>query len=86
MLHISTKIPWITKGILKCRKVKNKLYRKFLSTPSEKNEKIYKRYRNRSNKIKATAKKNFYHQKFEEAKGNIKSNWKLINEVMHQCI
>jgi len=82
--YISTKKPWITKGILKCRKVKNKLYRKFLSTPSEINEKIYKRYRNQFNKIKATAKKIYYHQKFEEAKGNIKSNWKLINEVIHK--
>ena len=75
---ISTKKPWITKGILKCRKVKNKLYRKLLNTTSETNENIYKRYRNRFNKIKEIAKKNYYHQKFEEPKGNIRSNWKLI--------
>ena len=58
--YIGTKKPWITKGILKCRKVKNKLYRKILGTPSETNEKIYKRYRNKFNKIKGTAKKNYY--------------------------
>ena len=40
--YISTKKPCITKGILKCRKVKNKLHRKFLNIPSETNEKIYK--------------------------------------------
>ena len=56
----------------------------FVYVPSETNEKIYKRYRNRFNKIKETAKKNYYHQKFEEAKGNIRSNWKLINEVVHK--
>ena len=56
----------------------------FVYVPSETNEKIYKRYRNRFNKIKETAKKNYYHQKFEEAKGNIRSNWKLINEVLHK--
>ena len=81
--YISKK-KWITKGILKCKKVKNKLYRKLLNTPSEINEKIYKKYRNRFSKTKATAKKNYYDHKFGEAKGNIRSNWKLIDEIIHK--
>ena len=28
------KIPWVTKGILKSRKTKNKLYKKFLKNPN----------------------------------------------------
>ena len=41
--YVSLKKTWITKGILKSRKTKNKLYRKFLKFPNGINEKIYKR-------------------------------------------
>jgi len=51
------KIPWVTKGILKSRKTKNMLYKKFIKNPNERNESIYKTYRNKFNKIKKAAKK-----------------------------
>jgi len=38
----SQKIPWITKGILKSRKTKNKLYKKFIKDPTQRNELTYK--------------------------------------------
>ena len=44
-------VPWITKGILKSRKTKN-IHKKFMKTPNERNESIYKTYRNKFNKIK----------------------------------
>ena len=53
----SKKIPWVTKGILKSRRNKNKLYKKFIKNPNERNELIYKKCRNKFNKIKNAAKR-----------------------------
>ena len=55
MLKIK-RIPWVTKGILKSRKTKNKLYKKFIKNRNERNESIYKTYRNKFNKIRKAAK------------------------------
>jgi len=52
----SQKIPWITKGILKSRKTKNKLYKKFIKNSTQNNELTYKTYRNKFNKLKNAAK------------------------------
>lgn len=65
--YVSLIKPWITKGILKSRKTKNKLYRKFLKFPNEINKIIYKRYRNKFNKLKDAAKKTYYNKKFDES-------------------
>ena len=78
------KIPWVTKGILKSRKTKNKLYKKFIKNPNEKNESIYKTYRNKFNKIKNAAKKYYYSKEFNEHKGNLRYSWKLIKEVINK--
>ena len=76
--------PWITKGILISRKVKNKLYKKFIKNPNKTNETSYKRYRNKFNKIKKAGKKNYYCEKFNNLKGNLKLSWKLIKEIINK--
>ena len=77
------KIPWVTKGILKSRKTKNKLYEKFIKNPNERNESIYKTYRNKFKKVKKAAKKH-YNKEFNERKGNLRYSWKLIKEVINK--
>ena len=80
----SRDVPWVTKGILKSRKTKNKLYKKFIKNPNERNESIYKTYRNKFNKIEKAAKKHYYNNKFNEHKGNLKYSWKLIKEILNK--
>ena len=46
----ASKVPWVTTGILASRKVKNKLYKKFIKNPTDTNEKNYKVYRNKKKK------------------------------------
>ena len=55
--HKASQTPWITKGILTSKWIKNKLYKKYIDDPTEVNEKTYKRFRNRFNGIKTMAKK-----------------------------
>ena len=52
--------PWITKGIRKSSKRKQRLYEKYLKLRSKENEKTYKTYKNLFERIKKNAKKNYY--------------------------
>ena len=52
--------PWITSGLIKLSKHKQKLYVKFLKTKSFENEKKYKDYKNLFEKIKHASKKQHF--------------------------
>ena len=56
--HQSRK-PWITQGLIKSIKFKNKLYSKFLQNRTAKYEQKYKIYRNKLNHLLRIAKKIF---------------------------
>ena len=46
--------PWITPGLIKLCNKKQKLYKCFVSDPSEQNKSKYKSYRNKLNKAETT--------------------------------
>ena len=64
--------PWITKGIKKSSKRKQKLYEKFLKKRNAFNETAYKTYKNLFEAIKRKSKKNHYSQKILQFKYDIK--------------
>ncbi|XP_065684380.1 uncharacterized protein LOC136096739 [Hydra vulgaris] len=76
------KCPWITKGIKKSSKKKQKLYIKYLKNRSEANLNVYKQYKNLFEKIKKNSKKNFYSNKIKNSNGNIKKTWDIIKEII----
>ncbi len=76
-----SKSPWITKGLLTSVKKKNKLYKKYLANPTPVRDSQYKRYKNKLNHLIRISKKIYYYKKFELAKSDLKTTWKLINEV-----
>ena len=57
--------PWITKGIRKSSKRKQRLYEKYLKIRSKESEKTYKTYKNLFDRIKKSAKKNYYRDKIK---------------------
>jgi CRISPR/Cas system-associated endonuclease Cas1 len=66
--------PWITNGILKSIKNKQKMYRThFFSNNSRKIEQ-YQDYSNKLNKIKSVSKKNYYTAQFNTAQFNTCKN------------
>ena len=73
---------WISKGLKKSSKTKERLYKKFLKCPTKSNEEKYKTYRNKLNHLVRIAKKKYYNNKFFEAKNDIKSTWQTINELI----
>ena len=79
-----SKTPWITREILNSRKIKIKLYKKFIKSPNKTNETAYKSFQNKFNKIKKAAKKKYYSEELEKHKGNLRISWKIINEIINK--
>ena len=75
--------PWITKGLLKSIRKKNRLYKMFLKKPDSIRELHYKKYKNKLNHIIKNAKRLYYEKKFEYAKNDLKVTWNLLNEVIN---
>ena len=73
---------WISRGLIKSSKTKEKLYKKFIKNPTKNNEQIYKKYRNKLNHLIRIAKKNYYCKKFSQAQNDIKSTWNTINQLL----
>lgn len=74
--------PWITNGILKSIKTKQKMYyTHFLSNNINKKCR-YKAYANKLNIIKNKSKTAYYKSNFEMCKNNLKATWKLIGTLI----
>ena len=76
--------PWITQGLIKSIKVKNKLYSKFLQKKTAKYEQKYKTYRNKLYHLLKIAEKHLYNYKFKSAKASIKATWKTLKELLNK--
>jgi hypothetical protein len=74
--------PWISSGIIKSIKTRNNLYKTFLKHPNDTNKTKYIKYRNKLTHLIKIANKNYYTNKFNLYKTNIKNTWKTINSVL----
>ena len=81
--RLHSRRPWISQGLLKSIKHKNKLYKRYLSNPSPQKELIYKTYKNKLNHSLRIAKRLYYDKKLNESKSNIRATWSLLNEVLN---
>ena len=72
--------PWITRGIRKSSKRKQKLYVKVLKNRNRKSELEYKNYKKLFESIKKRAKKNYFSSLILKHKNNIKKTWDVIKE------
>ena len=75
--------PWLSKGLLKSIRSKNKLYKQFLRNPSVANE-AHKNYKNKLNHSLRIAKKSFYEKKLSEVKSITRATWRLLNEILNR--
>ena len=66
--------PWVSPALLCSINKKNKLYKKLLKNPSDKNEKSYKQFRNTLTKIMREAKRMYYEKSFMDSKDDSKKN------------
>ena len=74
--------PWITKGIKKSSKRKQKLYEKFLKKRNAFNETAYKTFKNLFEAVKRKSKKNHYSQEILQFKYDIKNRWNVMKKII----
>ena len=76
------KSPWLSYGLLKCIRRKNRLYRKFICKPTDANKESYKKYRNKLNTTLRLAKQNYFSNLLEKEKNNMRNTWKVLNSII----
>src|ERR1700733_14829777 len=81
--HKSLRCPWMTEGLLTSCKTKNKLYKKYIKTPSEHNRSKFITYRNNFKKIKLKTQKDYYAFEFAKYHNDIKKTWQLIRSLIN---
>ena len=64
--------PWITKGIAKSSKTKQKLYKKYLKSRTNETETAYKLYKNLFESIRRRSEQNYYSEKLLRFKNDPK--------------
>ena len=77
--------PWISTGIAKSCKIKNKLHNAWIKSRGTSSERFpkaeYKSYRSKLRKIIRLSKTNYFNSKFTKTFGNIKKTWSVINAI-----
>ena len=76
--------PWFSKGLKNSCKKKNQLYKQFLTKRSDKNLTRYKQYKNKLTSLIRSSEKIYYEQELCKSKSDIKSTWKVLNQVMNR--
>ncbi|KAL4706421.1 hypothetical protein ACJJTC_010904 [Scirpophaga incertulas] len=74
--------PWITSGLLRCIRHRDRLYRKYKQSSCDPNHKIiFTRYRNFCNNLLRKVKKEYERHEFEKAKKDSKATWNVVKKI-----
>lgn len=74
--------PWITPGLLRCIRHRDRLYKTFKTNPDDlTNMLIYTRYRKFCNYLLKRVKREYYQNEFQKVRNSPKEAWKKINQV-----
>ena len=80
----TNKKPWLSEGLKKSIKHKNKLYIKQARTPTESNISNYKLYKRLLNRALKKAERFHYETMLEENKHNSKKLWSILKDVINR--
>ena len=81
-VHVCPLNPWMTQGLLKSRRHKEKLSVLRIRKPTGINTEKYKKYNSLYNKLLRVARKIYYENKFKEYYKDIKRTWDTIREAL----
>ena len=74
--------PWLSKCLINACRKKNMLYVNFLKSKLQVDELKYKTYKNKLTKILRAAERAYYNEQLNKQKNNMKTTWKILNEVI----
>src|SRR6218665_787429 len=78
------KHPWMSAGLLKSCKTKDKIYIKYKKFPTKANKSKYVKYRNKFKMLKIIAQKTYYQQEFEKYSHDIRKTWHVIKSIINR--
>lgn len=79
--------PWLTAGLLRCLRNRDKMHRQVTKSPDNLIlKKTYTRYRNFCNSLIKKLKRAYEKTEFLKAKNNPKKTWKVIKSITHSNI
>ena len=73
--------PWMTKGMKKSSKQKQKLYIKYLKNKTQASENEYKNYKNLFEKLRKKGKQSYYSSLINQYKNDSKKTWQVLKEM-----
>jgi len=76
------KKPWITKGIFKSIKTKNRLFRSYFKSNDPEKKYFYKKYLNKLTHLKNLSKRLYYENKIRNSRHDSSKTWSIINEII----
>ena len=79
-----TRKPWLTEGMKRQIKIKNRLYRRYLRSDNLEHHIIYKRFRNVLHNKLHLAEKDHYDKLINDNKHNLKKSWKILKEIINK--
>jgi hypothetical protein len=76
--------PWLTKGLLKSSRTRQKLYKKYIlnKTNTTNLHEKYVKYRNLYNSLKRIAKQSYYKDLFIKFNFDSRNTWKVLNSII----
>ena len=74
--------PWLTSGLKKSIKEKNKLYYHSLKHPTISNRSLYRKYRNKLKNLLQASERQYYDGAFTRNKNDLNKCWCLIKEII----
>ena len=80
-----TRKPWLSVELKRVIAVKNRLYRRSLRDKGNDEAKVlYKKFRNKVNRLILKAEKEYYDRIFKENSDNLKKSWRILKEVINK--
>ena len=76
------RLPWLTDGLRKSIKHKNRLYKIYIKIQTSHNKKVYNIYNNKLKSLLRTTEKNHYQDCLLKCKNNLKKTWTIIKDVL----
>ncbi len=75
--------PWLSKALLKSQRKKLQLYRKSIRLQDTHPSRLtYRRYRNIYNRLRKTAKKDYFSNQLDEFKNNTRQTWNIYRQFL----
>lgn len=74
---------WVTNALVKSSNYKNMLYRKFLNSPTNRNDSMYKTYKNVFTKCIRAVEDKYYQDLIDNSKNNVRQLWTTIGPIVN---